>query len=71
MTGEVRFLNRLGKMRKEGIIEVNRNQIHYLERVWLLAGGKFKMNLTPYFKSIIDEDVASVVIYNLKHKVST
>ena len=25
--------NELGKMRKEGIIEVNRNQIHYLERV--------------------------------------
>ena len=25
--------NELGKMRKEGIIEVNRNQIHYLECV--------------------------------------
>ena len=25
--------NELGKMRKEGIIEVNRNQIHYLESV--------------------------------------
>ena len=25
--------NELGKMRKEGIIEVNRKQIHYLESV--------------------------------------
>lgn len=30
---------------------------------------KFKMNLTPYFKSIIDQDVASVVICNLKHEI--
>ena len=27
------------------------------------------MNLTPYFKSIIDQDVASVVICNLKHEI--
>lgn len=27
------------------------------------------MNLTPYFKSVIDQDVASVVICNLNHEI--
>ena len=27
------------------------------------------MNLTPYFKSIIDQDTASVVICNLDHEI--
>ena len=27
------------------------------------------MNLTPYFKSIIDQDTASVVICNLAHEI--
>ena len=28
------------------------------------------MNLTPYFKSIIDQDTASVVICNLDHEIN-
>ena len=27
------------------------------------------MNLTPYFKSIIDQDTAAVVICNLEHEI--